>query len=149
MALALVWFSLLYAPVKLLPDLVIEGSGTTWLKNTMQYSALLIQLAVILLIIFKYKQYDFYYKMILLASVYTIFSDVMYTMYTSVYAFENLVGHIFEVIAFYFLLKALYYSSVEEPFQRQKEAEAELQKNKEVIEYMAYYDELTGLTNKR
>ncbi len=46
------------------------------------------------------------------------------------------------MIGFYFLLRALYHTSVEEPFQKQKQAELELK-------FLAYHDELTKLPNSR
>lgn len=148
-ALTLSWIVLLYHPRSFLPELVIEGVGTTVLKNNLQFTALGIQLVVILLILLRYRKSHFFYLMMLMASLFIICSDYMYTMYTSVYAFENFMGHILQVMGFFYLLQGLYYTSVEEPFQKQKEAERQLKKDRELIEYMAYYDDLTGLPNRR
>ncbi|MDE5411762.1 sensor domain-containing diguanylate cyclase [Alkalihalobacterium chitinilyticum] len=119
-----------YAPVQLLPDLVIEGVGTTSLKNGLQYAALIIQALGIFVIVYRKLLSDVFYLTLVLASFYMIFSDVMFTSYISVFGFENFLGHIFQIFGFCYLLRALYYTAVEEPFIFKRRAE-EVVKRKE------------------
>ncbi len=51
-------------------------------------------------------------------------------------------GHLYNLIGYYFLLRGIYYVTLEEPHRQQKQAE-------ERINYLAYHDELTGLSNRR
>lgn len=136
------WVFILYYPKELLPQLVIEGTGTTILKNSLQYIAIISQLLCVLLLFKSLKSRQIFGVMLIIASGYLIVSDSMFTSYKSVYDITNFVGHLFEIAGFYFLLRALYYTSVEEPFLKQKEAE-------EKLKYIAYHDELTSLPNLR
>ncbi|WP_240376962.1 putative bifunctional diguanylate cyclase/phosphodiesterase [Bacillus piscicola] len=146
---AVVSIIVLYVTDPLLPNLVIEGQGTTALKNNLQITALAVQLVVAAVIFFKRKTGNPFYAMILLASLYLICGDVMYMSYSSVHGLRNFTGHIYQVVSVFFLMRALYYTAVQEPFQMLRQTEEKQQKGKAIIEYMAYYDELTALPNKR
>ena len=159
-ALALVyvsfWSIVIFYPVKLLPELVLDEIGTTRLKDSLQYLAIVSQLLCIIFLIKRYKVNEAFHLMLLVASAYLIVADLMFTSYISVYDITNFLGHLFQVAGFYFLLRALYYSSVEEPFKKQLTAEKQLRKHliqqkkdQDRITYLAYYDELTGLPNHR
>ncbi|MGO4888051.1 EAL domain-containing protein [Anaerobacillus sp. MEB173] len=132
--MASIWVFIIYFPGNMLPQLVIDGVGTTALKNNLQYFALTIQFIVILFILFKHKAKSTFHILILVASIYTICSDLMFTLYITVYGIENFLGHIFQLAGFYFLLRALYYTSVEEPFQKQKEAEGNLKQSEQFLQ---------------
>ncbi|WP_332645424.1 bifunctional diguanylate cyclase/phosphodiesterase [Lysinibacillus sp. 54212] len=139
---------LVYFPSKILPDLVDE-SGTTILKNTLQYIALIIQIVVIALAIRGLKKRPRRAALMITASVYLIFSDVFYTNYYDVYDIYNFMGHIFQLFAFLVLFKMIYYSSVERPFIQLLKAKEYLEKSKREMHQMAYYDDITLLPNER
>ncbi|WP_077211696.1 putative bifunctional diguanylate cyclase/phosphodiesterase [Bacillus dakarensis] len=141
---ALIWSVIIFYPNHLLPELVIDGVGTTLLKNSLQYTAIFIQLVCIFFLVrkLKVKANQTLHIMLLVASVYLIIGDSMFTSYRSVYDITNFLGHLFQLAGFYFLMRAFYHTSVEEPFQKQKEAQ-------EQLAYMAYHDELTKLPNGR
>lgn len=126
------WIAVVY--LQWLPELVIDGAGTTPLKNGLQTLIIAVQIVAILLIIKKYQLKDPFYNMVLLASVYFIISDFFYIAYNSVYDILNFIGHIFQVFASYSILKGLYYSSIEEPFLKQKQAEEELKKSQTFLQ---------------
>lgn len=144
-----VLFAIVYSPVKILPPLVIDGVGTTLLKNVLQYIALGFQLLLILYLNRHYKIAPRRSTLFISASVYLIISDVLYTTYKDVYDINNFMGHVFELFAFMVLFRAIYYSAVEHPFNRLIEMNFSLEKSKKEMYQMAYYDEITNLPNER
>ena len=73
--------------------------------------------------------------MIIMASIYLILGDSMFTTYKSVYDIKNFIGHLFQLTGFYYLIRALYYSSVEEPFQSLIKTQKQLKKSEEALHY--------------
>lgn len=141
--------AIIYAPIQLLPLLVIEGIGTTLLKNILQYVALTFQLILVCYLIKHFSVNSKRYILVIVSSIYWILSDLLFTTYIDVYDFKNFMGHIFEFFAFAVLFKAIYYSSVEEPFDKLKEANEHLKQSREEVRTLAYYDEITKLPNER
>ncbi|WP_416828998.1 EAL domain-containing protein [Ectobacillus polymachus] len=141
----LVWVFIIYYPYQLLPNLVIDGVGTTVLKNGMQYLAIVLQCALILYLFRSQTRND----VVIIASIYLILGDSMFTVYKSVYDIRNFIGHLFQLMGYYFLIRAFYYASVEKPFQVLMRTRQKLEKSREKLHHMAYHDELTELPNSR
>lgn len=146
---AIAWMFIILYPHQLLPNLVIDGMGTTGLKNGMQYMAIVTQFLMILFLLKHFHEDKSMNIMIIMASIYLILGDSMFTTYESVYDIRNFIGHLFQLSGYYFLLRSLYYSSVEEPFESLLETQKQLEKSEKILQYMAYHDELTGLPNSR
>ena len=147
---ALGWMVVVYYPtVQLLPELVIQGVGPTALKIGLQYSAILLQIILILFILKHFQANQTRNTMIVMASLYLILGDSMFVSYNSVFDITNFIGHLFQLAGYYYIVRALYYSSVEEPFQALIATERQLKKSEEVLHYKAYHDELTKLPNSR
>ena len=161
--MAVVCMFIVYHPNHLLPNLVVDGVGPTVLKNGMQYLAIILQFILVLYLWKTFNVSRSHNKMVMIASVYLILGDLMFTTYHSVYDIFNFIGHIFQLLGFYFLIRALYYIAVEDPFtaliktkmeleesvQSLTETQKKLEKSEEVLHYMAYHDELTELPNSR
>jgi hypothetical protein len=89
-----------------LPALVIEGKGTTLLKNTIEYFVSFLHFVAIVLVLYRYyidKKEDHLYKA--LAFTLLFLSELIFTIYKSVYDLDNFSGHIFKVIGYYFIMK--------------------------------------------
>lgn len=148
-AYAIIWLVIIYYPTHLLPDLVIEGKGTTSLKNGLQYLAILMQL---LLVVYLWRS-----KIIrpvekspmILGSIFIIVSDFLFTTYQSVYDIRNFIGHLLLMVSYQYFLKALYFLSVKEPFEMLIQTQKQLEHSQKSLQYTAYHDELTGLPNSR
>lgn len=56
--------------------------------------------------------------------------------------FYMVAGHLYKLIGYCYLIKGIYLVSIEEPYRQRKFTE-------ERINYLAYHDELTGLSNRR
>lgn len=146
---AFFWIFLIYNSSHLLPDLVIDGVGTTELKNGMQYLAIVLQILLILYLLKNKNIHPIESDKVIMGSIYLILGDIMFTTYLSVYDFQNFMGHLFQLVSYYYFMKALYYSAVAEPFNLLVDAQLKLEESEKSLSYTVYHDELTGLPNSR
>ncbi|WP_458414495.1 putative bifunctional diguanylate cyclase/phosphodiesterase [Schinkia sp. CFF1] len=68
---------------------------------------------------------------------------------------QNIIGHLYKISSYYFFMKGIYTATIEEPFLKQREAQIALKESEmkleavvEKVNYLAYHDELTGLSNR-
>jgi hypothetical protein len=102
-----------------LPLLVIEGEGTTFLKNMMEYFISFLQMLSIVLSLLLYNERKSHEHLYLaLAFTLLFLSELIFTIYQSVYDIDNLSGHVFKVVGFYFILKGFYFSIEKETFSQ-------------------------------
>jgi PAS domain S-box-containing protein len=100
------------------PTMYIEGFGLTGFKITSEYVVDIIfgvSLGILIIIRYEFSRKVFIYLVIFLVS--TITSELSFTFYVNVFDFINLIGHIFKIIAFYFVYKAIIETGLEDPFQ--------------------------------
>ncbi|MGO4889892.1 MASE3 domain-containing protein [Anaerobacillus sp. MEB173] len=103
------------------PVLVIEGMGTTPLKNGIEYVISLIHIIAILIIFTYYRKNQNPAELsIALAFFFLLVSELIFTMYKSVYDFDNFLGHLYKVIGYYYLLKGFFFPAIDEPFTQNK-----------------------------
>lgn len=94
-----------------LPVLVIEGQGTTFLKNTIEYFVCFLRIVTIIIALLFYydgKKIDFLYMA--LAFTILFLSELIFTVYQSIYDIDNFTGHLYKVVGYFFFLKAFYLS---------------------------------------
>jgi len=99
------------------PVCYIEGSGLTPFKIISEYAIDTI-LFVTLIVLYKHRD-EFAQKIFLLiviSIIATMISELAFTFYISVFGFSNLIGHIFKIIAFFFVYKAIIELGIETPF---------------------------------
>lgn len=140
---------IVYSPTKILPPLVIEGIGTTGLKNFLQYSAAAFQIVFILIVIKRFKDEPKKSVLFITSSIYLLISDVLFTSYKDVYDIFNFTGHIFQLFAYIVIFRAIYFSAVEQPYFKIKDINRDLEKSEKKMYNMAFYDEITELPNER
>jgi len=96
---------------KVLPLLVIEGKGTTLLKNGMEYGVCFILFISLMVALYQYyldkKEDNLYFG---LAFVFLLLTELIFTIYQSVFDLDNFLGHIYKVFGFYFILKGFYFT---------------------------------------
>jgi hypothetical protein len=96
---------------KTLPVLVIEGKGTTLLKNGIEYGVSFILFISLVVSLYQYyvdKKED---KLsFALAFVFLLLTELIFTIYQSVFDLDNFQGHIYKVFGFYFILKGFYFT---------------------------------------
>nr|WP_246627964.1 EAL domain-containing protein [Paenibacillus oenotherae] len=74
--------------------------------------------------------------------VFFLFANIQFILGNSMNDTDMLFGHLYKLVGYYFLLKGIYYVTIEEPFKQQKRSDSR-------INYLAFHDELTGLANRR
>lgn len=98
-----------------LPLLVVEGKGTTFLKNGLEYVVSIIQFGSLLITLIQYHVEKSEEKLALaLAFVFLLLTELIFTIYQSVFDLDNFSGHIFKALGFYFILKSFYFSPANE-----------------------------------
>lgn len=108
-----------------LPRTFIEGTGLTPLKIGAEY--LLVGLfAASAILFYRRKHHGTPYDAASLfnAAAISILSELCFTLYSDVTDIFNLLGHIYKVIAYGFIYRAVFVESVHAPFRLVQEAEA-------------------------
>lgn len=137
---AVIWGIIIYNSSHIMPQLVIDGVGPTTLKKNLQYLAILLQVGLVIYLWKSKKSSGIEKAMMMMGSIYLIFADLMFTSYSSVYDIRNFIGHLLSILSYHYFLKALYHSSVEEPFEMLIKTQVELENSKQSLQYMAYHD---------
>ncbi len=103
---------------RVFPDCFIEGSGLTPFKIGSEY-AICLMLACSLVLLFRRKQEldPAVLRLLAVAILAAIISELAFTFYVSVYGLSNLIGHIFKILSFYLVYLALVRSSLTRPYQ--------------------------------
>ncbi len=103
---------------KVFPDCFIEGTGLTKFKTFSEYVICLTLLASAFAV-FRYRM-DFdpqVLNMVLLSIFVTVASELTFTFYANVYDIANLVGHLFKILAFFLLYKAVITTGFAHPYK--------------------------------
>lgn len=144
-------FTVLLSSIYLLdifPKCYIEGMGLTDFKKLSEYIiSLLLIISTILLIKGNKKLDKKVFYLILFSYIATIASEFFFTIYTSVYALSNIIGHILKMISFYLIYKAIIETNLKKPYNilmktierleleidEKIEAQKELNREKEIL----------------
>lgn len=99
------------------PDCFVEGAGLTLFKKTSEYAISSILIVSIAALIGKRFVFDERVLKLLIASIcLTIGSELSFTIDTDVYGIFNMVGHIFKIISFYLIYKAIIETGMIKPY---------------------------------
>lgn len=112
---------------QVLPPLFIEDQGLTPLKNVLEYIIILIMIVACTNFLIEYKKSkrDTLAYMII-ALIVSIFSELAFTNYASVYDTYNFLGHIYKLIASYMIFRLLFISNINYPYEELDKAEKEI-----------------------
>jgi signal transduction histidine kinase len=133
------------------PACFIEGKGLTPFKIISEYIISLILLASAFLLYRRRTEFDRdVFRLLLAAIILTIFSELAFTQYISVFGLANTVGHFFKVISFYLIYRAIIVTGIVRPynliFRSLKQSEDALRERTKEIEDANY--ELAALNNE-
>ncbi|TFG01647.1 MAG: PAS domain S-box protein [Promethearchaeota archaeon] len=124
---------------RLFPNCYIEGSGLTPFKIISEYIIISI-LFLTVFIMYKVRK-EFNKKIfifIVVSIVSTMIAELAFTFYVSTYGLSNLIGHLFKMVAFFLLYKAIIEIGLENPFnllfRKLKRSESSLLEEKRFTE---------------
>ncbi len=102
---------------QIFPDCFVEGQGLTAFKKNSEYLISLILLAAMGFLLKRKEEFDPGVLRLLLGTILlSIGSELAFTFYVSVYGLSNLVGHLFKIMAFYCIYKAIIETGLVKPF---------------------------------
>lgn len=130
------------------PLFFVPGQGLTPVKILAEYGLVLLLLPATWLLLNPKHHLRFNSGELATASLITVLSELCFTLYVEVSDGYILIGHVYKVIAYYFIYRAVYVVSVQRPYARLNEEIAEHRRTGERLEYLAHHDPLTGLPNR-
>lgn len=96
-----------------LPLLIVEGEGTTFLKNLFEYGVSFLHFISIVISLYFYNEgKNGQHLYVALALTLLFLSELVFTIYQSVYDIDNFTGHLFKVIGYYFIMRGFYFSGI-------------------------------------
>ncbi|HWV17995.1 MAG TPA: EAL domain-containing protein [Rhodocyclaceae bacterium] len=145
---ACIYGVVLIAPERL-PRMFSEESGLTPLKIYLEYGLV----ALLLLVAWLFQRSagrnpEINTNLLLSATLITILSELCFTSYTNVYDAYSLLGHAYKVLAYWFIYRAIFVSSVQQPYERLQAEIKERIRAEEAADYLFQHDSLTGLPNR-
>jgi two-component system sensor histidine kinase EvgS len=100
------------------PDCFIEGTGLTLFKKISEYIICLILAGTVMVLFRKQEEFDpNVFRLMVWSVVFTIFAELFFTFYVSVYGISNLIGHYFKIISFYLIYKAIIETGLMDPYR--------------------------------
>jgi diguanylate cyclase (GGDEF)-like protein len=127
---------LLLEHINSVPMMFIKGQGLTPLKVFLEWLFFFIfSGTALLLYLRRNKIEDVDVQRLLLALLLMAVGELFFTMYVRVSNTANLFGHVYKVIAYYYLYGAIFTDTVRRPFKQ--------------IEHLLVNDTVTGLPNRR
>jgi signal transduction histidine kinase len=99
------------------PDCYTEGIGLTPFKKISEYIISLILLASIALLLKSREGFDRgVLNLLILSIIFTIGAELAFTLYIDVYGLLNIIGHLFKIVAFYLIYKAVIETGLVRPY---------------------------------
>lgn len=125
------------------PDCYIEGTGLTAFKIHAEYVICGVLILVLGLLVLSRKKLDGgVFRLMCLSIAATIVSELFFTEYIGVYDQANILGHLFKVVAFFLIYKAIVETGLTQPYrvifreldQRVQERTAELSQTVDTLQ---------------
>ena len=106
------------------PTGFVEGKGLTDFKIYSEYLIILILLLALISLLRQKKNLSTEEKSFIAVSiVMTMFAEMAFTFYVSIYGISNLAGHIFKLFSYWFIFQAIVISNLKRPYSELRERE--------------------------
>ncbi|MBU0664753.1 MAG: response regulator [Proteobacteria bacterium] len=117
------------------PTTYIEGQGLTRFKIGAEYTIMAILLGSAILFYQQARISDTPYDAasLFVAVSITILSELTFTLYTDVFDIFNVLGHLYKILAYIFICKAIFFVIVQEPYQKLHRAMSALKENESAL----------------
>lgn len=110
-----------------LPTMYIEGVGVTTTKRILEYVVILFLCIAGIMYLQQYlKKKDSSNLLFAIAIVMSIFSELAFVKYTSVYDIYNYVGHLYKFISYFLVFRIAFVNNIEKPYLALYEAKNKL-----------------------
>lgn len=131
------------------PRTFIPGQGLTKFKLLAEYGVIALSiLAVGAFFKWHGRHQGYNASDLCAAALITILSELCLTMYVNVNDMFSLLGHAYKIIAYYFIYRAVFVTSVRDPYTRLSIEVEERREAEQRVEFLAYHDVLTRLPNR-
>ncbi|MDE2432534.1 MAG: EAL domain-containing protein [Burkholderiales bacterium] len=153
LALSLSYVMAVYAIEFLAPQVwprtFVDGLGLTPFKRVAEYGVIVIA-AVAAWAFRRWGGRERVYNTtdLCAAALITILSELCLTLYSDVNDLFSLLGHLYKIVAYYFIYRAVFVTSVRDPYNRLSVEVEERREAEQRVEFLAYHDVLTRLPNR-
>lgn len=148
LGLVLLGYTSLLAWPDVWPPLFVTGEGLTEVKIVAEYGIVALLAVAAWALVHQTARGHYSSADLALAALITILSELCFTLYANVNDIYSLLGHLYKILAYYFIYRAVFLVTVREPYQRLSEEMAERLRVEQRLEFLAYHDPLTGLPNR-
>lgn len=98
---------------------MMEGSSAVFIENIIQYGSCILKFLSILILFYQYfLEKSSATLSITLALVFLLLSEFILTVYQNVENLDNLTGHLFKIIGYYYILKGFYFTETASEFEK-------------------------------
>jgi len=130
------FFLVTYYP-DIFPVMFVEGQGLTRVKIILEHVIVLIMGITFLKVLIEYNKVNSRQEYLFMIGIlFSIFSEFAFISYASVYDAYNYLGHIYKIIAYFILFKAIYAENVSIPYREMKKARNELKDYSENLNFL-------------
>jgi len=121
--------TLLASYTEIIPRMFIEDVGLTRLKYGLEYLVIAVDFGVIAILwkrmLFNIRSTTFLQT----ALVIGIFSELAFTLYANAFDTYNFLGHIFKDASYYFILRAIFVTSLQQPYVELEQTREDLERS--------------------
>ncbi|MED3797753.1 EAL domain-containing protein [Lysinibacillus capsici] len=127
---------------------VLPKNWLDTIDNMVHLIAIILQILTIVIVSTYVKKLPKRSMWLISAAISLIVSDIFFIVSQDQNAIWDFSALIYQFLAFYFFLKAIYYTSVEKPFQQLLKIKKDLEQSQQELRFQAYHDDITLLPNE-